>query len=87
MFKSLFFLKVLQEVDFFGMSDQIKVMSNFYFKLNEVMVDLFDLLEDIKQYKEQFNVFNQNIGQLNGIYVQLNNVYGNVIFVMFNVGK
>lgn len=30
------------------MSDQIKVMSNFYFKLNEVMVDLFDLLEDIK---------------------------------------
>lgn len=48
MFCSLGSFKVLQEVDFLGVFDQVKLMINFYGKLNEVMVDLVDLVEDIK---------------------------------------
>jgi hypothetical protein len=87
MSKSLSSLKALQEVDFSGTGDQIKAMSNFYSKLNEAMADLSDSLEDTRQYKDQLTALNQNIGNLNATYSQLNNVYGNVISAMANVSK
>jgi hypothetical protein len=80
MSKSLGSLKALQEVDFSGTGDQIKTMSNFYTRLNEAMADLSDSLEDTKAYKQQMTALNQNLGSLN-------NVYGNMLTAMSNIGN
>lgn len=80
MSKSLGSLKALQEVDFSGTSEQMKTMSNFYTRMNEAMVNLSDSLEDTKAYKDQLGALNQNLGQLN-------NVYGNVLSAMSNIGS
>jgi uncharacterized protein YukE len=87
MSKSLSSLKALQEVDFSGTKDQLQAMSNFYSKMNEAMADLTDSVEATKQYKDQLNTLNSNIGRLNDTYSSLNNVYGNVISAMSNVNK
>lgn len=80
MSKSLGSLKALQEVDFSGTSEQVAAMSNFYTKMNEAMSNLGDSLEDTKAYKEQLSALNKNLGSLN-------NVYGNVLTAMTNIGK
>ena len=80
MSKSLGSLKALQEVDFSGTSEQMKTMSNFYTRMNEAMTNLSDSLEDTKAYKDQLGALNQNLGQLN-------NVYGNMLSAMANIGK
>lgn len=87
MSKSLSSLKALQEVDFSGTKDQLQAMSNFYSKMNEAMADLSDSVEATKQYKDQLNTLNTNIGRLNNTYSSLNNVYGTVISAMSNVNK
>ncbi len=68
MSRNLSSLKVLQEIDFSGTSEQIKTMNNFYTKLNEAMADLGDSLEDTKAYKDQLAVLNKNLGNLNNVY-------------------
>lgn len=80
MSKSLGSLKALQEVDFSGTSDQIKSMSNFYTRMNEAMANLSDTMEDTVQYKDQLTALNKNLSSLN-------NVYGNVLGAMSNIGK
>ena len=80
MSSSLGSLKALQEVDFSGTSEQLKTMSNFYTRMNEAMANLGDSLEDTAKYKEQLSALNQNLGSLN-------NVYGNVLSAMSNIGK
>jgi len=80
MSKSLGSLKALQEVDFTGTGDQLKTMSNFYTRMNDAMANLSDSLEDTKAYKDQLSALNQNLGQLN-------NVYGNVLSAMSNIGN
>jgi len=85
MSRSMSSLKALQEVDFSGTQHQIQSMSNFYSKLNEAMADLSDSVDATKQYKDQLNELNKNIGRLNATYSNLNNVYGNIISSMANV--
>ena len=80
MSSSLGSLKALQEVDFSGASDQIKTMSNFYTRMNEAMANMSDSLEDTQQFKAQLTNLNKNLGSLN-------NVYGNVLSAMSNIGK
>lgn len=80
MSSSLGSLKALQEVDFSQTSDQMKSMGNFYTRMNEAMGTLNDSLEDTKQYSEQLSALNKNLGSLN-------NVYGNVLTAMSNIGK
>jgi archaellum component FlaC len=87
MSRSMSSLKALQEVDFSGTKDQLQAMSNFYSKLNEAMADLTDSVEATKQYKDQLNELNTNIGRLNQTYSSLNNVYGNVVTAMSNVNR
>jgi uncharacterized protein YukE len=87
MSRSMSSLKALQEVDFSGTKDQLQAMSNFYSKLNEAMADLSDSVEATKQYKDQLNELNTNIGRLNQTYSSLNNVYGNVVTAMSNVNR
>lgn len=79
MSSSLGSLKALQEVDFSQTSDQMKTMGNFYTRMNEAMGTLNDSLEDTKQYSEQLSALNKNLGSLN-------NVYGNVLTAMSNIG-
>ncbi len=79
MSSSLGSLKSLQEVDFSGTGEQVKSMSNFYTRMNEAMANLSDTLEDTTVYKEQLTSLNQNLGSLN-------NVYGNVLSAMSNIG-
>ncbi len=80
MSSSLGSLKSLQEVDFSGTGEQLKTMSNFYTRMNEAMANLGDSLEDTQKYKDQLSSLNQNLGSLN-------NVYGNVLSAMSNIGK
>ena len=80
MSSSLGSLKALQEVDFSGASDQIKTMSNFYTRMNEAMANMSDSLEDTQHFKDQLTNLNKNLGSLN-------NVYGNVLSAMSNIGK
>ena len=80
MSSSLGSLKTLQEVDFSGTGEQLKTMSNFYTRMNEAMANLNDSLEDTAKYKDQLTALNQNLGSLN-------NVYGNVLSAMSNIGK
>ncbi|NNE29283.1 MAG: gliding motility protein GldL [Saprospiraceae bacterium] len=79
MSKSLGSLKALQEVDFAGTSEQVAAMSNFYTRMNEAMGNLSDSLEDTVAYKDQLAALNKNLGSLN-------NVYGNVLTAMSNIG-
>ncbi len=80
MSKSLGSLKALQEVDFSGTGAQIKTMNNFYTKLNEAMADLADSVDETKHYKDQLTALNTNLGSLN-------NVYGNMLTAMSNIGR
>ena len=80
MSKSLGSLKALQEVDFTQTSDQLKGMNNFYTRMNEAMTTLNNSLDDTKQYSEQLSALNKNLGSLN-------NVYGNVLSAMSNIGN
>jgi uncharacterized protein YukE len=80
MSKSLSSLKALQEVDFSGTKDQMKTMTNFYTKMNDAMAQLAEGTEDAKKYKDQMSALNKNLGTLN-------NVYGNMLSAMSNIGK
>ena len=82
MSKSLSSLKALQEVDFSGMTDQLKTASNFYTKLNEAMADLQESAEETRVYKEHLSKLNENINNLNAKYTSLNTIYGGVISAM-----
>lgn len=79
MSKSLGSLKALQEVDFTQTSDQLKGMNNFYTRMNESMSLLNNSLDDTKAYGEQLSALNKNLSSLN-------NVYGNVLSAMSNIG-
>ncbi len=79
MSKSLGSLKALQEVDFTQTSDQLKGMNNFYTRMNESMSVLNNSLDDTKAYGEQLSALNKNLSSLN-------NVYGNVLSAMSNMG-
>jgi len=87
MSRSMSSLKALQEADFSGMSQQVQTMSNFYSKINEAMADLMDATEDTKKYKDNLLQLNQNLGSLNNSFTALNQVYGNMISAMSNVGR
>ncbi len=79
MSKSLGSLKALQEVDFSQTGDQLKGMNNFYTRMNESMSMLSNSLDDTKAYGEQLSALNKNLSSLN-------NVYGNVLSAMSNMG-
>ena len=75
MSKSLGSLKALQEVDFSKTKDQIQSMGDFYSKMNEAMENMQESVEDTKRYKDQMEVLNKNLKNLNA-------VYGNVLNAM-----
>ncbi len=80
MSKSLGSLRALQEVDFTKTGDQIKSMNNFYEKMSSAMLELNNTVEDTKLYR-------QHLGNLNTNLASLNNVYGNMLNAMTNLGK
>lgn len=80
MSKSLGSLRALQEVDFAKTGDQIKSMNNFYEKMATAMAELNNTVEDTKQYKAHLNALNKNLDGLN-------NVYGNMLTAMTNLGR
>ncbi len=80
MSKSLGALKALQEVDFTGTKDQLNTMNNFYKSMNEAMSNMTNSVEDTKAFKEQLIALNSNLGSLN-------NVYGNILGAMSNIGR
>jgi archaellum component FlaC len=87
MSRSMASLRALQEVDFSGAKEQIKTMTDFYSKMSEAMADLHDSVEGTKNYRQQIEVLNNNIGRLNQTYSTLNSVYGNVINAMTNISQ
>lgn len=80
MSSSMSALKALQEVDFSGVGDQVKKMSDFYSNLNEAMANINDSIDDTRRYKEQLSALNNNLGSLN-------TVYGNILGAMSGIGK
>jgi hypothetical protein len=80
MSKSLGSLRALQEVDFTKTGDQIKSMNNFYEKMSTAMLELNNTVEDTKLYR-------QHLGNLNTNLASLNNVYGNMLNAMTNLGR
>lgn len=80
MSKSLGSLRALQEVDFTKTGDQIKSMNNFYEKMSSAMLELNNTVEDTKLYR-------QHLGNLNTNLASLNNVYGNMLNAMTNLGR
>lgn len=80
MSKSLGALKALQEVDFSGTKEQLKTMSTFYDNMTQAMSNMNDSLEDTRAFKDQLVSLNQNLGSLN-------NVYGNILGAMSNIGR
>lgn len=80
MSKSLGSLRALQEVDFTKTGDQIKSMNNFYEKMSSAMLELNNTVEDTKLYR-------QHLGTLNTNLASLNNVYGNMLNAMTNLGS
>jgi hypothetical protein len=80
MSKSLGSLRALQEVDFTKTGEQIKSMNNFYEKMADAMVELNNTVEGTKEYKGNLDVLNKNLSSLN-------NVYGNMLSAMTNLGK
>jgi len=72
-------LKSLQEVDFSGVSPQLKTASDFYKKLNEAMKDLEDSADTTRAYKEQLSSLNSSINGLVTKYDALNQTYDQLI--------
>ena len=80
MSKSLGALKALQEVDFSTTKDQLEGMGNFYARMNDAIANISNSVEDTKAFKDQLVSLNSNLGSLN-------NVYGNMLGAMANIGK
>jgi hypothetical protein len=80
MSKSLGSLRALQEIDFTKTGEQIKSMNNFYEKMADAMVELNNTVEGTKEYKGNLDSLNKNLSSLN-------NVYGNMLSAMTNLGK
>jgi hypothetical protein len=80
MSKSLGSLRALQEIDFAKTGEQIKGMGNFYEKMSNAMAELNQTVEGTKTYKTNLDTLNKNLSGLN-------NVYGNMLSAMTNLGR